>query len=49
LLRLEPDIRPRLMRVAGQEEAFSDAKSRVVPREGVLCQSSVLGPQSTVV
>ena len=48
LLRLESDIRPRLMRVAGEQQTLADAKSRVVAREGVLGQSSVLGPQSTV-
>jgi YVTN family beta-propeller protein len=36
LLRLEPDIRPRLVRVACQEEAFGDAESRVILGEGIL-------------
>ena len=48
LLRVEPDVRPRLVRVACEQQPLTDSKSRVVPREGILCQSSVLGPQSTV-
>ena len=48
LLRLEPDVRPRLVRVACQEEAFGDAESRVILGEGIFWQSSVSGPQSTV-
>jgi hypothetical protein len=47
LLRLEPDIRPRLVRVACQEEAFGDAESRVILGEGIFWQSTVSGPQST--
>jgi hypothetical protein len=48
LLRVEPDVRPRLVRVAGQEETFGNTKSRVMPGEGIVCQSSVSDPQSTV-
>ena len=41
LLRVEPDVRPRLVRVACEQQPLTDSKSRVVPREGILCQSSV--------
>jgi hypothetical protein len=41
LLRVEPDVRPRLVRVACEQKPLTDSKSRVVPREGILCQSSV--------
>jgi YVTN family beta-propeller protein len=46
LLRIEPDVRPRLVRVACEQQPLTDSKSRVVPREGVLCQSSVSSPSS---
>ena len=34
LLRVEPDVRPRLVRVACEQQPLTDSKSRVVPREG---------------
>jgi len=46
LLRVEPDVRPRLVRVACEQKPLTDSKSRVMPREGILCQSSVSSPQS---
>ena len=45
---LEPDVRPRLVRVACEQQPLTDSKSRVVPREGILCQSSVSSPRSPV-
>ena len=48
LLCVEPDVRPRLVRVACEQKPLTDSKSRVVPREGILCQSSVSSPQSPV-
>ena len=48
LLRVEPDVRPRLVRVACEQKPLTDSKSRVVPREGILCQSSVSSPRSPV-
>jgi YVTN family beta-propeller protein len=48
LLRFEPDIGPRLMRVAGEQQPLADSESRVEGGERICCQSPVLGPQSTV-
>ena len=47
LLRVEADVRPRLVRVAGQQQPLADSKSRVVPREGILV-SPRSSSQSTV-
>ena len=41
LLRLEADVRPRLVRVAGEQQPLADAEARVVLRERILGQSSV--------
>jgi hypothetical protein len=35
LLSFEPTVRPRLMRVAGEQEAFGDAEARVLRGQGV--------------
>ena len=44
LLRLEADIGPRLVRVAGKQQTFADPESRVVLRKGIRCQGSVVSP-----
>ena len=48
LLCVEPDVRPRLVRVACEQKPLTDSKSRVVQGEGILGQSSVSSSQSPV-
>jgi hypothetical protein len=46
LLRLEADVRPRLVRVAGQQQPLANAEARVVWRERIRslsCHASMTG------
>jgi len=44
LLRLEADVGPGLMRVAGQQKAITDSESRIVPGERIFDQATSLSP-----
>ena len=44
LLRLEADVGPGLMRVAGQQKALTDSESRIVPGERIFDQATSLSP-----